>query len=368
MARTREEDIELRECINVLVRAFNEYYRDWSVSPDQEVVQEIGEKLSYVWNTYFSGGRIEAERDRELLAPLKRIPLSDWPDSIALEVYTDFTQVMGWPVVALANGRNLNEKSRYLRQYASDVTSQSGEDGILKHIFQIIGADNEWCVEFGAWDGKEYSNTYTLVAENGWNGVLIEAQAKRFKELEATYRGNDRAILINAFVGFDAEKDSIDYMLAKTDIPTNFDLIIIDIDGNDWHVWNSMQRYRPRVVVIEHNPTVQNDVIFIQELSPEVQQGCSLRALIMLGKSKGYELICTTNYNAIFVVEEEFSKFGIADNSIDAMHVPLMDGRIFHCYDTSVHCIGMPNLIWDWSKKGNDWASVMPDDLTIYER
>ncbi len=368
MARTDEEDRELREHANTLIKMFNAHYIDWSMKPDEEAVQTIQDKLSFIWNTYFSGGRIELPGDRVILEAMSRIPLADWPDSIALEVYTEFTQLMGWPIVTLGNERHINKESGYLRQYAADNTSQSGEDGILKHIFQVIGANNEWCVEFGAWDGRNHSNTYTLVAETGWHGVLIEGVVERFHELEATYRGNDRAILINNFIGFDENRDSIDYMLGHTEIPTDFDLVIIDIDGNDWHVWNSMRRYRPRIVIIEHNPSVPNDVVFIQERNPDVQQGCSLKALVMLGKSKGYELICTTNYNAIFVVEEEYEEFEIADNSIEAMHVPMMDGRIFHCYDTSIYCVGMPNLIWDWSHKGNDWASAMPEDFTVYER
>ena len=266
------------------------------------------------------------------------------------------------------NELRTKDESRYLRKYGANITSQSGEDGILNHIFEVIGRSNEWCVEFGAWDGRNHSNTYTLVAEQGWHGVLIEGQTARFEKLEDTYHSNDRAVLINAYVGFDETKDSIDFLLRETDIPTDFDLLIVDIDGNDWHVWNSMHTHRPRVVVIEHNPSISNDVVFIQERNQDVQQGCSLRALVMLGKSKGYKLICTTNFNAIFVIKEEFSKFEIADNSIDAMHTPVMDGHAFHGYDSSIHCIGIPTLMWDWYKQGHDSASKMPDGFTVYDR
>lgn len=368
MPRTLEDDNELRAYVNAILDIFNTHYTDLSTPPDKTTIQLVQDKLLHVWTTYFSDGRIEEENDRELLNAISRIPFSNWPESIALEVYTEFTRMMGRPVVSNINVQRANEQSRYLLEYAGDDTSQSGENGIIAQIFRTIGTRNKWCVEFGAWDGMKNSNTYSLIGENDWHGVLIEGHANRFLNLQKTYEGNDQANLFNEYVAFDETRNSLDYLLGRTAIPEDFDLMIVDIDGNDWHVWNSLRNYRPRVVIIEHNPTIANDILFIQERNKDVQQGCSLRALIMLGKEKGYELICTTNYNGIFVVEEEFDKFGIADNSIDAMHVPLMDGHIFHGYDSSVHCVGMPRLIWDWNKKGADWATHMPDWFTVYDR
>ncbi len=50
-------------------------------------------------------------------------------------------------------------ESAYLQKFNRKVTSQRGEDGIIEKIFEIAGAANRYCVEFGAWDGKLYSNT-----------------------------------------------------------------------------------------------------------------------------------------------------------------------------------------------------------------
>ncbi len=360
--------MELRACANSLLEIFNRHYTDLATPPDEKTVESVKEKLLHVWTTYFSGGRINEATDKDVIGAICRIPFSHWPESIAMEVYTEFTRIMGRPVITTVNTHRTNEESRYLLKYAGDDTSQSGENGIIEQIFKTIGTQNKWCVEFGAWDGIKNSNTHSLVGESDWHGVLIEGHENRFLNLRKTYEGNDRANLFNEYVAFDETKNSLDYLLGCTDIPQDYDLMIVDIDGNDWHVWNSLKNYRPRVVIIEHNPTIANDILFIQERNKDVQQGCSLRALVMLGKEKGYELICTTNYNGIFVVKEEFEKFDIADNSIDAMHVPLMDGHIFHCYDSSVHCVGMPRLIWDWDKKGADWAIHMPDWFTVYDR
>ena len=63
------------------------------------------------------------------------------------------------------------------RDHSRNVTSQSGEDGILEEIFRRIQptandtAKQRWCVEFGAWDGVHLSNTRQLLKTEGWGGV-----------------------------------------------------------------------------------------------------------------------------------------------------------------------------------------------------
>jgi len=54
-----------------------------------------------------------------------------------------------------------------------NVTSQCGEDGIIEEIFTIIKDGDKWCVEFGAWDGKQTSNTWNLIQNKGWAGIAI---------------------------------------------------------------------------------------------------------------------------------------------------------------------------------------------------
>lgn len=68
--------------------------------------------------------------------------------------------------------------------------------------------------------------------------------------------------------------------------------MILQIAEN--RIWESLEDYYPKVVVIEHNPTIPNNIIYIQEKDVSIQRGSSLRALVELGKSKGYELVATT--------------------------------------------------------------------------
>ena len=111
----------------------------------------------------------------------------------------------------------LNE-DQWLLRHARNVTSISGEDGILEKIFEVISPANRWCVEFGAWDGKTYSNTYHLIQDREWSGVLIEADGKKYADLLATYQGNRRAVCLHCFVTF-AGANSLDNLLKTSGIP-----------------------------------------------------------------------------------------------------------------------------------------------------
>ena len=72
-----------------------------------------------------------------------------------------------------------------LNRYAYDVTSQGGEDGIIEHLVSHLPGIPERCCEFGAWDGKHLSNVYTLWHDQGWTGVLIEADGQRCDRIES---------------------------------------------------------------------------------------------------------------------------------------------------------------------------------------
>ena len=239
------------------------------------------------------------------------------------------------PVLKYVPEDRRNKKTLRLSRMRNNVNSQNGEDGILEALFKEIGAKNKWCVEFGAWDGVHLSNTCHLIREHGWNAVLIEGDKRKFAELTTNFGANDRCVLVKTMIGYERGSNTIDDVLASTNAPLDLDLISIDIDGNDWHIWDSITSYRPRVVVIEYNPTIPDDIVFYQDRDMQVNHGCSLAALVELGKSKRYELVALTNFNGIFVVSEDYEKCGIDDNSIHAFRVSPR-GRIFCAYDGTI--------------------------------
>jgi hypothetical protein len=212
----------------------------------------------------------------------------------------------------------MSKDNKWLLSHSANKYSQFGEDGILEKILEVLGEPVGWCVEFGAWDGRHLSNTCALIEDRDFSAVLIEASDEKFVELEESFKQNQKVTPINALVGFGAE-DSLDQILAKTSIPTDFDVLSIDIDGNDYHVWNAFKLYDPRVVVIEYNPTIPTEVEFVQAADMSLNHGSSIASIVELGRKKGYELVCITDRNCIFVKDQYFVRFGIEDNAPRAL-------------------------------------------------
>lgn len=239
-----------------------------------------------------------------------------------------------------------NGNSVWLAEFAENVTSQFGEDGIIAKILEVMGIESGWCVEFGAWDGKHLSNTYNLISNHGFSAVMIEGDRLKFAELKRTYAQSANVIPLHAFVGSDLH-NSLDAILLSTPVPRDFEVLSIDIDGNDFHVWKAVNSYHAKVVVVEYNPTIPNEVEFVQPNDWGVNQGSSLLSLCKLGREKGYELVFATNANGIFVQQKYFPLFQIADNSLAVMRPnPPEVTHIFQGYDGTIHVCGCEHLVW----------------------
>lgn len=253
-----------------------------------------------------------------------------------------------------------------LLAYSRNITSEHGEDGVIKHLFEIIGAPTRSCVELGALNGVHGSNVWQLVKNENWSGVLIEADRTYFEKLQQEFADTPRAECVNAFVSFEGPQ-SLDSLLAKTSLPKEFDLFSLDIDGNEYHLWDSLQEYRPRVMLVEFNPTIPNDVAFVQPRNMSVYQGSSLRSFVELGRKKGYELVATNEINAFFVLKELFSKFHIADNSIDVLHTDhSYETKLFQLYDGTLKIAGYSRLMWHNLPIDEEQLQVLPRRKRIY--
>ena len=233
-----------------------------------------------------------------------------------------------------------------LLDHAKNVFSQAGEDGILGTVLETIDTTDKWCVEFGAWNGQNLSNTCNLIDNCGYSAVLIEADRRRFADLLARHGKNPNVIALNQVVGFSAA-DGLDFILASLPIPKEFDLLSIDIDGNDYHVWKAVTAYTPKVVCIEFNPSIPTELEFVQPANPGVNQGASLLAITRLAAQKGYELVAATAFNAIFVRSQYFHLFHISNNEPRVLREDLSwITHVFCGYDGTVFVAGADSLPW----------------------
>ena len=197
--------------------------------------------------------------------------------------------------------RDCRDSSYFLR-YAKNYTSQGGEDGILEHLFKLVGTNKDpYCVDIGAWDGQHLSNSYMLTHEKKWGGLLVEANSERHAVLSSLYKDRNDVRCLDCLVDIDGENSLLN-LLRQNNVPKDLDFISIDVDGADYHLWQSIgDEYKARVVCIEFNPTIPNHIYYIQERDITIQEGSSLLALVELGRVFGYHVVVTTTFNAIFL-------------------------------------------------------------------
>lgn len=265
------------------------------------------------------------------------------------------------PIIEILK-KPFDDSNNWLARYASNVASQTGEDGIIQKIIEIIGVKSKYCVEFGAWDGRYLSNTYNLIENYDWNAALIEGSLDRFIALSKTFKNNKKVKCINKFIGFE-EHNCLDRVLEKIGAPKSFDILSIDIDGNDFHVWQATKLFKPRLVIIEFNPAIPNEVMYIQDKDMSMNKGSSLLAMSILAKQKGYEMVCVTTANAFFVLNELYHLFGIENNSVEAMHDDQKFKTImFQLYDGSIEIAGIKELLWSGVFFSAEDLQVLPPE------
>ncbi len=171
-----------------------------------------------------------------------------------------------------------------------------------------------WVAEFGAWDGKHLSNTFALVELKNFKAVYIEGDQAKFKKLKETAKVFPSIWPVNAMISSSpGSTNSLDEVLSQTEIPSNFDVLSIDIDSNDLDIWESLTSYEPKIVVIEINSGIMPGVLSRHN---KMHDGNSFSSTLKVANEKGYVLACHTG-NCIFVRKELISKLNIPQRYVD---------------------------------------------------
>jgi hypothetical protein len=208
------------------------------------------------------------------------------------------------------NYKRIN-KSKSNSKTLKDVTARSnkagyycllGEDIVLQFMIDKLNLTNGHCMEFGARTGIAGSNILYL-CKNGYTGLMIEASDRYFKVLKKNMAKYPNVICDKRFIT--CEENTVDDILEEHKFPTDMDLISIDIDSNDYWVWKSMKKYKPKIVIIEFNPSFKES--FTIEYNPKFKwkkdyhYGATAPALYKLGLEKGYDLVYIFPYNLVFI-------------------------------------------------------------------
>ena len=209
---------------------------------------------------------------------------------------------------------NRSKTSLELQDYEFKVFSQWGEDGIIAHLLAHVPITNTIFVEFGVQDYSE-SNTRFLLRHRNWSGLVLDGSSANIALIRADpiyWRHNLKAEA--AFI----TRDNINDLLIGHGISGGIGLLSVDIDGNDYWVWEAITAVAPQLVVAEYNalfgPTAPVSVPYEPSFErtaahhSNLYWGCSLAALVHLGVQKGYRLVgCNSNGNNAFFVRSDCS-------------------------------------------------------------
>jgi hypothetical protein len=190
-----------------------------------------------------------------------------------------------------------------------NVFTKEGEDGILLHLFLTIGTTNKQFADIGSNDCIN-SNCANLAFHHQWNGLFVDADATALTRGAGIYKAFFGPA-VNRFRFREAvvTPDTVQSLLTDTGCLAEPDLLCIDLDGNDYHIWQAIQDIRPRVVVTEIQiekgseefiPPYQNQFEPYEEQLPK---GASLTSMTRLAEEKGYMLAAANSggYNLVFV-------------------------------------------------------------------
>lgn len=203
----------------------------------------------------------------------------------------------------------------YYLQFAKNIYSQCGEDGIIEQLFKDLKIKSGVVVEFGACDGVFLSNTVNLWKTKKFKSILIESDLEKYNDLIVNCGNLENVECVNKFVNPDSNhEDSLDNILSNSKFKitsTNFALVSIDVDACDYHIFESMVKYKPKIVIIETNTNYGPTEDYISN-----NNGSSLKSITQLAEEKEYQLVCHTG-NAFYVRNDLMDKISQYNFSVE---------------------------------------------------
>lgn len=208
------------------------------------------------------------------------------------------------------------DKWKSINEAEFKVFSQFGDDGILQYLIRKLSIINESFIEFGVETYQE-SNTRFLLMHNNWRGLAIDGS-----ETNVNFIKNDPIYWKYDFTAVSSfiTAENINELFAKNTFEGSIGLLSIDIDGNDYWVWQAITAVNPDIVVVEYNSVFGKERSITVPYRPDFVRtsvhysnlyfGASLPALYDLGLTKGYIFLgCNKAGNNAYFVKKEFNEF-----------------------------------------------------------
>ncbi len=199
---------------------------------------------------------------------------------------------------------------RRLADVEFKVFSQFGDDGIIQYLIHQIDLPPTF-VEFGVEDYTEANTRFLLVNDN-WRGLVMDASRDHVKSI----KGDDLSwrhdlTAVSAFI----DRDNINGLLLDNGFAGEIGLLSIDVDGNDYWVWERIDAVEPTIVIAEYNSvfgvkhavSIPYDPSFVRTKAhySNLYWGCSLKALCVLAERKDFAFVgCNSSGNNAYFVRQ----------------------------------------------------------------
>ncbi len=196
------------------------------------------------------------------------------------------------------------------------VFSQWGDDGIIQYLVHHLKIEPQTFIEFGVQNYRE-SNTRFLLMNNNWRGLVIDGRREYIDYImkdDVYWRYDLTAVC--AFV----DRDNINGIFVENGFEGEVGMLSIDIDGNDYWIWDAINVVEPVLVIVEYNSFFGDQYAITIPYDPKFDRtqahysnlywGASLKALCLLADKKGYEFVGSNSNgnNAYFVRKDRIGK------------------------------------------------------------
>ena len=195
------------------------------------------------------------------------------------------------------------------------VFSQFDEDGVTLFLLAAAGDGPGRVLDLGAGDGVHASNCANLLLNLGYDGLLVDGDAESIAWAERFYaRHPDTKERPPATKQAFLTRENVNDVVSEAGLEGDVDLLSIDVDGNDYWLWEALECVRPRFVVVEAHPELGRDEYvmpyqadFTWSSAPaDGRYGASLLAFVRLGERLGYRAVGANQYgfNVFFARED----------------------------------------------------------------
>lgn len=205
------------------------------------------------------------------------------------------------------------------------VFSQFGDDGIIQWLVRRLPDIPKRFVEFGVEDYSE-SNTRFLLIHNNWRGLVMDGSAAniaRLKRRKWFWRHD-----LTAQAHF-VTRENVDSLIAAWLGGEPLGLLHVDVDGNDYWLWEAIRCASPAIAILEYNALFGNERAITIPYKSDFRRfdahysgqyfGTSLAALTLLAQKKGYTFLgCNSAGNNAYYLRNDLLDAELAEISTRA--------------------------------------------------